>query len=80
MVENAGMLNMSRIRWDNGRGRGRRGRPEPASRAKLTCENQDEIEMEANVKHAPLSPTERSDSIETQFMRLERSVEIIVRS
>ena len=80
MVENAWMPNMSRVRWDSARGRGRRGRPESASHADFDYENQDEIEMEANVKHAPLSPTEWSDIIETRFARLERSVEIILRS
>ena len=50
------------------------------SRAELTCENQDEIKIEANVEHAPLSPIEWSDGIKTRFARLERSVEIILRS
>ena len=58
--------------------RGRKGRPE--SRTELSHETQDENDVEADVEYAPQSPTERSDSIETRFAMLERSVEIIVRS
>ena len=46
------------------------------SRAEFDYENQYEIEMEANVEHASQSLAERSDSIETRFARLDRSVKI----
>ena len=49
------------------------------SRAEFDYENQYEIEMEANVEHASQSPTEWSDSIETRFVMLERSVVTIRR-
>ena len=50
--------------------------PSLLSRAEFDYEKLDEIEMEANVEPASQSPTDRSDSIETRFARLERSVEI----
>ena len=50
--------------------------PSLLSRAEFDYEKHDEIEIEANVEHASQSSTERSDSIETRFARLERSMEV----